>query len=226
MTTRVLPQRLTVPLVAGREGQTEPRQSGLGSPGVCSGEPSLQIWVFDDSPSVISLHGTDPLARRYVEARSALRTVARSCRCRQERIGVLHFDAAQGRVRPTAISGLGGWWISRSLRAPAGWGSSELLPALAIAEEWAEQAPAGTVIRLVVFSDFALTDDDPGAVIARLENFPGEVTAVVLGAAVWPGTDARVRVRHVGSHERPGAFARTLIGELTCYRLGVHGRSV
>jgi hypothetical protein len=81
-------------------------------------------------------------------------------------------------------------------------------------------------VQLVVFSDFALTDNDPTGVIRRMEAFPGQVTAVVLGQGVWPGLNPRVVVRHVASAVRRGSFARTVFGELVRHRQGVRARGV
>lgn len=222
MTTRLQRHDLARPEVATREHRTPAiGSSGLGSPGVCSGDATLQIWIFDDSGSVTGVGGTDPVAQRYREARTALRHVARACSCGVERVGVLHFDADKGRVRPTRIGGVGELWLRRGLQVPNGaQGTSDLLPALQVAEGWADQATAGTSVQLVVFSDFALTDDDPDGVVGRMEIFPGDVAACVLGQGVWPGADSRVQVRHVASTDGRGSFARAVFGELTRHRHG------
>ena len=222
MTTRLQPHNVAAPKVATRERQTPNTTKGdLGSPGICSGDATLQIWIFDDSGSVTGIGGTDPLAQRYREARFALRRVARECSCGMERVGVLHFDDDKGPVRPTRIGGLGELWLQRGLQMPNGArGTSDLLPALQVAEDWADQATAGTHVQLVVFSDFALTDDNPDDVTRRMESFSGEVTACVLGQGQWPGADSRVQVRHVASTDRRGSFARAVFGELTRHRHG------
>jgi hypothetical protein len=222
MTTRLQPHGVARPKVATRERQTpNTTKGGLGSPGVCSGDATLQIWIFDDSGSVTGVGGTDPVAQRYREARTALRHVARACSCGVERVGILHFDANKGRVRPTRIGGLGELWLQRGLQVPIGaQGTSDLLAALQIAEDWTDQAKDGTSVQLVVFSDFALTDDDPDDVIRRMESFSGEVTACVLGPGIWPGADSQVQVRHVASTDRRGSFARAVFGELTRRRHG------
>ena len=222
MTTRLQPHGVARPKVATRERQTpNTTKGGLGSPGVCSGDATLQIWIFDDSGSVTGIGGTDPLAQRYREARFALRRVARECSCGMERVGVLHFDADKGPVRPTRIGGVGELWLRRGLQVPNGArGTSDLLAALQIAEDWADQATTGTSVQLVVFSDFALTDDNPDGVIRRMETFSGEVTACVLGHGIWPGADSRVQVRHVGSADGRWSFARAVFGELIRHRHG------
>ena len=222
MTTRLQPHDVARPRVATREHRTpNTTKGGLGSPGVCSGDATLQIWIFDDSGSVTGVGGTDPVAQRYREARTALRHVARACSCGVERVGILHFDADKDRVRPTRIGGLGELWLQRGLQVPIGaQGTSDLLAALQVAEEWADQASDGTSVQLVVFSDFALTDDDPDDVIRRMESFSGEVTACVLGPGIWPGADSRVRVRHVASSVGRWSFARAVLGELTHDRPG------
>lgn len=222
MRTRLQPHGIQVSPVALRERAATTDTAGLGSPGRCSGEPTLDIWIFDDSGSVTSVGGTDPLALRYREARAALRHVARACTCRKERVGILHFDADTARVRPTPIAGVGGLWLWSRLNPPQdALGSSQLMPALQVAEGWAHRVAANTAVRLVVFSDFALTDSDPEAIIARMEAFPGDVTAVVLGQGVWPGHDPQVQVRHVASSDQRGSFAQTVFGELCRHRVGV-----
>ena len=228
MTTRLQPHDVATPRVATRARQTL-KLAGirLGSPGVCSGDATLQIWIFDDSGSVTGVGGTDPMAHRYREARTALRHVARACSCGAERVGIVHFDANKGRVRPSRIGGLGELWLRRGLQVPIGApGSSDLLTALQVAEAWADQAADGTSLQMVVFSDFALTDEDPDDVIRRMESFSGEVTACVLGPGIWPGADPRVQVRHVASSDGGGSFARAVFGELTHHRSGAGVRTM
>lgn len=226
MTTRLLAHAVTTPQVATRvPPAARPGSRGLGSPGVCSGDATLDIWIFDDSWSVTGVSGTDPLALRYHEARLALHRVARACTCGKERVGILHFDVNQGQVQPTRLSGFGELRLQRGLSAPKdALGTSEVLPALRVAERWVDKAGPDVAVRLVVFSDFALTDDDPQAVVARIEAFPGDVTTVVLGQGVWPGRSPQVQLRHVSAGDRPGSLARTVFGELTRHRVGGGGR--
>ena len=101
----------------------------LGDPGRCGEQPTLVITVFDDSGSVTSPAGADPVANRYQEARRALRAVARRCRCGQCLGSVLHFDLVAG-VAPTALTKRLVSGLEAGLRSPAdGMGSSVLGPA-------------------------------------------------------------------------------------------------
>lgn len=192
----------------------------LGDPGRCGEQPTLVITVFDDSGSVTSPAGADPVANRYQEARRALRAVARRCRCGQCLGSVLHFDLVAG-VAPTALTKRLVSGLEAGLRPPAdGAGSSVLGPSLAEAYEITARYPEH-VSTLVVLSDFELFDPDVGGVLTRLAAFPGDVHAVVLGGrGPDDGLDPRIQVTPIHHDDPPGALARAVFASLTAHRVG------
>ena len=64
----------------------------LGHPGRCPLRPTHLTLAFDNSGSVGSVGGNDPIGNRFAEARLAIEAVGRRCRCSRELISVLHFD--------------------------------------------------------------------------------------------------------------------------------------
>lgn len=188
----------------------------LGDPGWPTAVPTLLIAISDDSGSVTSPGGTDPLSNRFAEARHAFSVVARRG-SRHELGAVLHFDTpSSGDVGPVPLTRR---WLAR-LRAglripPDGAGSSELGPSLRRAVEIAEAHPDHAAT-LVVLSDFQLFDPDSAQV---LSDFPGDVHAVVLGAPLAAGVlDERITVTHIGRNDPPGAVARAVFASLTTHR--------
>ncbi|MDR1237001.1 MAG: hypothetical protein LBK28_02045, partial [Propionibacteriaceae bacterium] len=160
----------------------------LGSAGRCSGRPNLFIFASDDSGSVVGAGGNDPLSRRYAEARLAIRTLARACRCGQEMASVAHWDKSLADVLPTNLNRLAVRRVLAGLvQPPDSAGTSDLGPVLVRIERlvrrrrWARYLP-----HLVVMSDFELTDPDPSGVFDQLNQFPGRVTALVLGVEPDP----------------------------------------
>lgn len=189
----------------------------LGAVGRCPGRPTLVIGIVDDSGSVTAPGGADPISNRYGELELALRAVARVCRCRQELAAIVHFDSPAGDTPALPLSKRGLAGLRRGLQISAeGRGTSDLLPALQRATELAEGHPDHQAV-VMVFSDFALTDADPGAVAAALNAFPGVVYGCVLGRdpGALPGVVHQVRV---GPTSSPGAVARALLAALTHHR--------
>ena len=192
----------------------------LGDPGRCSGHPTLVITVFDDSGSVTSPAGSDPVSNRYEEARQAFRAVARRCRCGRCLGAVLHFDLVAG-VPPTPLTKRLVSSLETGLRLPAGgMGCSVLGPSLAEAYEIAQQYPEH-LSTLVVLTDFELFDPEPTQVLSSLAGFPGDVHAVVLGGRGLAGAlDPRIQITPIQRDDPPGALARTVFASLTAHRTG------
>jgi hypothetical protein len=190
----------------------------LGDPGQPAQFPTLLIMVFDDSGSVSSAGGNDPLSNRYAEVEHAFEVVARRG-SRRELGAVLHFDESTGDTGPLPLT----WWglmlLRPGLKQPRGGGSSsELAPGLTRAVELARAHPRHAVT-LVVLSDFELLDADPEQVLADLAAFPGDVHAVVLGSGSsgFHGGE-RITVTHIGPADPPGAVAHAVFASLTKHR--------
>lgn len=192
----------------------------LGDAGRCSGHPTLVITVFDNSGSVTSPAGSDPVSNRYEEARQAFRAVARRCRCGRCLGAVLHFDLV-GAVPPTPLTRRLMSRLETGLRVPAGGAGCSLLgPSLAQAYEIAQQHPEHQTT-LVVLSDFELFDPKPTQLLSSLASFPGDVHAVVLGGRERDGADdPRIQVTPIRRDDPPGALARTVFASLTAHRPG------
>ncbi|MDL9980096.1 VWA domain-containing protein [Microbacterium candidum] len=193
----------------------------LGWPGLDPKAPCIDILVFDDSGSVTAAHGADPVGSRFTEAKHAIANVAQWTHTRRSKIAVLHFDHPHGAsgVHPLTERRLQ-QKLDPSLRTPRmGNGTSDLSPSLAEAERLAEAHPDHDT-RLTVFSDFELTDADPGAVLTRLENFPGLVHAVVLGRNAPLDLDAaaNITVTPLSERDAPGTFAAAIHRSLTATR--------
>jgi hypothetical protein len=195
----------------------------LGSAGRCSGRPNLFVFASDDSGSVVGAGGNDPLSRRYAEARLAIRTLARACRCGQELAAVAHWNKSLADVPPTTLNRLAVRRVLAGLvQPPDSAGTSDLGPVLTRIERlvrrwrWARYLP-----HLVVMSDFELTDPDPASVFDRLNRFPGRVTALALGADPDSRIDPeRVQIIQISGGDEPGRLARALFGGLTEGRPG------
>ncbi|MFD8943314.1 hypothetical protein [Streptomyces californicus] len=153
----------------------------LGSAGRPATVPTLLITDFDNSGSVTSPVGSDPLSNRFAEVAHAFSVVARRG-ARHELGVVLHFDTpSSGDVQPTPITRRGLARLRSGLHVPPdGAGTSELGPSLCRAVEIANAHP-DHLATLVVLSDFWLLDPEPSVVLAGLTAFPGDVHAVVLG---------------------------------------------
>lgn len=225
LSAALLPGRLLPTHLIGGQGPTtlaEPDPAyNLGTPGKPSPVPTLLIAVFDNSGSVTSPGGTDPLSNRYAEVTRAFQTVARKG-TRQELGAIVHFDTpSSGEVEPVPITRTGMLRLRAGLRPPPdGAGSSDLGPSLHRALEIAEAHP-GHEVTLVVLSDFQLFDPDPGQVLSDLTAFPGSVHAVILGGRLPPGVlNDPITVTAVDRGSRPGAVARALFSSLVTHRPG------
>jgi hypothetical protein len=195
----------------------------VGRPGKPSPVPTIFIALFDNSGSVTSASGTDPLSNRYAEVRRAFQIVARKGR-RRELAAIVHFDTpSSGEVEPVPITRTGMQRLRTGLCPPPdGAGTSELGPGLDRATGIAEAYPDHEVT-LVVLSDFLIMDDEPADVLSRLAKFPGTVHTVVLGGRLPAGVlDQRITVTHVDRDSRPGAVARALFAGLVAHRPGSH----
>ncbi len=195
----------------------------LPYPGGCSGEMTLTIVIADDSGSMAGLGGNDAVSQRYSEAALAFRHLAGSCTCGQEFGAVVHFDCPTScDVGPVRLDGRGLRRIGQGLRQPPdALGASDLGPALARAAAMAAGFVSGQV-RLVVFSDFLLTDADQTSVYAELAGFPGSVHAVVFTADP-PRTlldEPSVTVTAVNGAGQPGDVARAVLASLAERRIG------
>lgn len=217
------PSRLAGQPVGNANSKRSEQTYSLGLPGKCPKAPSLLITIFDDSGSITApLGGNDPVGNRYREAAAAIRQVGSGCRCRRELVAVLHFDTpTDGDVAPTTIRRPGHRLVVAGLRLPGdALGSSCLGPSLQAATLLAEKYPEHAAT-LVLFSDLALLDPDPAAVLDQLADFPGAVHAVVLGGRRPLGLDERITSTEIRYDDPPGAVARALFGDLTLHRKGV-----
>jgi hypothetical protein len=194
----------------------------LGHPGRPATVPTLLIMLFDDSGSLTSPAGNDPLSGRYAEARHAFAAVARKG-SRHELGEIIHFDTPSGEVGPVPITRRGLRLLRSGLRVPPdGAGSSELAPGLQRAVEIADSYPDHKVV-LLVLSDFWLMDREPGQVLSDLAAFPGQVHAVVLGAGLPVGVlDDRITVTRIKRDDPPGSVARAVFASLITHRPGSH----
>ncbi len=170
----------------------------LGHPGRPARVPTIVIAICDDSGSVTSPIGADPLSNRYAEVMHAFSVVAR--RGSGHELGAaLHFDTpTSGDTGPVPITRRGLRLLRLGLRVPPdAAGTSRLAPSLQRAVEIADSYPDHKVI-LLVLSDFWLMDREPGQVLSNLAAFPGQVHAVVLGAGLPAGVlDDRISVTPV-----------------------------
>lgn len=183
--------------------------------------PTLLIADFDNSGSVTSPAGTDPLSNRFAEVAHAFSVVARRG-ARHELGAVLHFDApSSGEVRPTQITRRRFVRLRAGLHVPPdGAGTSELGPSLRRATEIADAFPDHAAT-LVVLSDFWLLDPDPSSTLRELAEFPGDVHAVVLGNRLGSrALDDHIAVTHIERDDPPGAVARALFSSLVARRPG------
>ncbi|MDT0330891.1 hypothetical protein [Nocardiopsis lambiniae] len=181
----------------------------------------MLIVDFDNSGSVVSPSGTDPLSNRFAEVEHAFHAVARRA-AKHELGAVLHFDSpTKGDVPPVPLSCQGLGRLRSGLQVPSdGAGSSALLPSLRQAVKLAETHPQHAAT-LVVLSDFMLFDANPVAALHELAAFPGEVHAVVLGSYMSADAfDPRITVTPIQREDPPGAVARALFRSLVAQRPG------
>lgn len=226
--SRLLPSGLQRSRLLGMASTSRPRRRPgpgyrLGDPGRPAEVPTLLIAIFDDSGSVISPAGTDPLSNRYAEVAHAFSTVARKG-ARHELAAVLHFDSpCSGDVGPVPITRRGLLALRPGLGLPPdAAGSSELGPSLRHAVEMAKAYPEHEAT-FVVLSDFLLMDPEPARVVSELAAFPGKAHAVLLGSRLSAGVlDERISATHIQRNDQPGAVARALFSSLITYRPGSH----
>jgi hypothetical protein len=114
----------------------------LGSVGACPDEPVLLILIFDNSGSVAGVGGNDPIGQRFEEARLAIETVGKRCRCGKELAAILTFDSPTTLdVAPIPLKG-GIATIEQGLAIPPdGAGSSILGPSLRLARGISDSHP-------------------------------------------------------------------------------------
>ena len=193
----------------------------LGYAGRCPLEPTHLILDFDNSGSVGSAGGNDPIGNRFVEARLAIEAVSRRCRCDRELVSIVHFDCpTSGDVPPTPLNRHRSRQIERGLAIPPdGAGASLLGPSLQEAYRLAERFPDHQHV-LCVLSDFLLFDDDLPKVLDDFSAFPGTLHAVVLRANPPSRLldDDRIQVTSVAYTDRPGAVAHAVFGAATTHR--------
>lgn len=227
MTPRIRPPQLRsvgllpVPVVVyGRE--REPWIE-LGWPGLDPAEPSLDIFSFDHSGSVISCGGTDPIGNRFREATRAIQIVQAWTTTKRPKAAIVHFDQpSTGNSDVIALNERRALQrLSASLRVPPdAKGSSDLEPSLAVAERLAEKY-RDHAVRFTIFSDFSLTDDDPDEMFTRLAAFPGQVHAVVLNATPPPDLAAEnITITRISHDDPPGSLAAAVHRSLTATRRG------
>lgn len=227
MSGNVLPPRLQpgrlAPTVAIQYGRESEPWFELGWPGIDPLVPCLDMISLDHSGSVVAPGGTDPIGRRFDEAKRAIRTVQAWTATRRPKVAVLHFDQPSignsGVIALTERHALRR--LSESLAIPSdAFGGSDLLPSLDVAERLARKHPDHEA-RFTILSDFAITDADPAAVFKRLAAFPGQVHAVVLNAAPPPDlTGENIAITEVGYDDPPGAVAAAIHRSLTATRRG------
>ena len=222
---RLLAGNLMPPRLLGRAAPEAPtvgtgRQYALGSPGLPSPVPTLVIANFDNSGSVTSPAGTDPLSNRFAEVAHAFAVVARKG-VRREFGAVLSFDSpTSADVEPVPLTRAGLAQLSAGLRVPPdSRGTSHLGPSLARARQLAGAFPEHHTT-ICVLSDFLLHDSDPAAVLAELAAFPGTVHAVVLGGRTVRFGSEQITVTTVRRDDPPGAVAKALFASLTRHRPG------
>lgn len=184
--------------------------------------PSLDIFDFDDSGSINSPNGNDPVGARFREATRALKVVRAWTRTSKPKVAVLHFDDPIG---ATGVMPLNGATtparLKTALQIPwASAGTSDLGPSLTAAEKMAG-AHSDHEVRLTVFSDFEITDEDQSHVFERLRAFPGWVHAVVLNTDPPGELDAdNITVTRIASGDPAGSVAAAIHRSLTTSRRG------
>lgn len=194
----------------------------LGWPGLEPRTPSLDEVIIDDSGSIISPNGNDPVGGRFREAARAFKVVRAWTYTSKPKVAVLHFDHPAGSTGVMPLIGAATpARLMAALRVPWGArGTSDLSPSLTAAEELAAAHP-GHDVRLTVFSDFELTDDDTQGVYERLRSFPGMVHAVVLNSEPPAELEAEnITVTKIATGDPVGSVATALHRSLTATRRG------
>lgn len=203
---------------------TRHREAGiaLGSVGSCPHDPTCTWIVPDSSGSVSGVQGSDPIARRFEEARLALQAVALRCDCKQERVAIVHFDTPTSLdVPPTAFTRHGWRQIERGLAIPPdAAGQSLLRPSFETVREAAKKLPDHNHV-LVALTDFQFFDDNLQGLYTDFAEFPGIVHAVSLRAAPPQQLvdDEQVVVTHITHDSQRGAVAMAVLAALTTHRI-------
>lgn len=224
MITRLLTSRLLPSRVLEAPAPTAPRASApylaLGRPGRPARVPTLLITIFDNSGSVVSPTGTDPVSNRFAEVDQAFSAVAKKG-APHELGAVLHFDVpSSAEAGPLPITRAGLPQLRSGLRVPQdGAGSSRLGPSLGRAGQLAKRHPDHEAM-LVVLSDFLLLDPNPSHVLAELAAFPGTVHAVVLGGRTDVRLPSPIITTIIRTTDAPGAVAKAVFASLTRLRPG------
>lgn len=187
----------------------------LGSPGRCGTTPSLTISIDDRSPSIWMYGGADPVGRRYEELSLAFRRMARTCHCGECLVAALSFDTPDGDLTPVRIARKSyRRTISSYFREPKStMGRSELLPALARADELSGANP-GHAVHVVVLTDWELFEDF-ATVKEQLSHFD-HVLAVGLNRPIpeWV-VSPTIHGHQLRFTDPSGVLAKAMFGELT-----------
>lgn len=209
------------PMVLGyRQASVRPASPGsLGAVGRCPLQPTLCIFLCDNSGSVTAPGGADPISNRFSEIELALRAVAKGCRCKRELAAVVHFDTPTGDTDPQSLTKYGLSQLLPALRVPdGGFGTSDLMPSLQRATDIATAHPDHQAV-LVILSDFLLTDVDPDTVTGALVDFPGTVFGCALGNGHLTSVVGVDELIHVDHASEPGSVARAVLQGLTLHRV-------
>lgn len=181
----------------------------------------LNINLFDNSGSVASGGGNDPVGRRYLEALLAIQHVGAHCRCGRELTATIHFDTpTSGDLAPTPMTKPNLPAIIRSLAIPPdGAGSSCLGPSFRAAQQLIAQHPDHRPV-LVALTDFELFDGDVDRLLDEFIDVPGDVHAVVLRSTPPAKLAAAPHVitTRIDYTSQPGAVARAVFAALTATR--------
>jgi hypothetical protein len=200
----------------------------LGSVGLNPKKATVNLIGFDHSGSVVATGGADPLGNRFNEARRAVDAVARAAN-RKTLVGVLHFDQpSSADVPPTVVADRQGLArVRQSLGVPRdARGSSDLGPLMSKATRIAKQFPEHDLF-LTLFTDFEITDADPGQVFDQIAQFPGIVHAISLNRRAPLDLRApNIIITEVMFGDPSGSVAAALHASLTATRPGRRDGSV
>lgn len=195
----------------------------LGPAGRCTGQPKAFLFAPDDSGSVTSAGGNDPLSRRYAEARLAFRRLARACTCGHEHAAILHWDTSPLDVPPVRLDTHGLARLATGLHTPGTpAGTSDLGPVLERATTLARRLSRRHVQpHLIIASDFEITDPHPDHILDRLSQFATRWTATALILGGHPGTQLTnqpITTIQITPDDPPGTAAHALFDILTTGR--------
>lgn len=205
------------------------REVRLRWPGLDPLDPCLDVLLCDDSGSLNSPGGNDPVGNRYHEARRAVRLLSQWTRSSRPKVAVVHFDYPNvGIVGPHRLDrAIDRTRVLAALGVPPGAsGSSALVPAMTTANELARDH--GGTVRCTIFSDFELTDTHPADPYEQIARFPGNVHAVVLNANPPAAlmSLANVTITRIATDSPPGLAAAALMHSLTTGRRGARRSSL